>query len=119
MPQDGPDVRELLRTVGEFLHEISDQLPTQERYYALCCTYMLQVVEREIEGWEPVPTTADAAIATLLGEQLDAHEALAALSDAIKRGDFEHRFDELMAVVLAHVEAKVNVSKPSVLTPNN
>jgi hypothetical protein len=110
MQRDQPDVIEILRTVKEFVDEITEQLGGQERYHAMCASYLLAIAEREL----------------ILGPTLDANEHNAAgafpddvaeLSARIRSGEFDSQWDGVFAFVLDHVIHKVRISKPEHLHP--
>jgi hypothetical protein len=110
MQRDQPDVIEILRTVKEFVDEITEQLGGQERYHAMCASYLLAIAEREL----------------ILGPTLDANEHSAAgafpddvaeLSALIRSGELDSQWDDVFALVLDHVIHKVRISKPEHLHP--
>lgn len=115
MAQDNPSVSELIETVHEFIADISEKLDGQDKYFALCSMFLLEIVQRELKDWQPSVTDDDKRLMNLLDEDSSPTEVLAQLSDKIKQGGFDERMDELLAVLLKHVEAKVKVTKPSYL----
>lgn len=110
MQRDQPDVSEILRTVKEFVDDITEQLGGQERYHAMCASYLLAVAGRELA----------------LGPTLDANERSAAgafpdeaaeLSARLRSGELDAQWDAAFALVLDHVIHKVRISKPEHLHP--
>lgn len=110
MNRDQPGIAEILLTVQEFIDEITDQLQGQDRYHALCASYLLAVAQREVA----------------LGPIVDAEEA-AALSDLpddaalfaqrLRSGELDDQWEALAPRVLQHVINKVRISRPDHLDP--
>lgn len=117
MPHDAPDINGLLASVGDFLRDISQRLDGRDRYHALCCIYLLEIVERELNEWHREPTTDDKRINRLAGTAPGGEStvAMSSLCEAIRGGAFDGRLDSLLPDLLAHVEDKVRVSRPDVL----
>ncbi|MGH8595195.1 MAG: DUF6285 domain-containing protein [Gammaproteobacteria bacterium] len=113
--QDQPALRDLLAVVGEFLGNIVDRVPDRDRYHALCCAYLIGVVDRELahDGARDLAHR----IKTFNGGQRALPEAIRALAAEIRSGDCDGRWDETFAIVLEHVIEKVRVSKPEHLDP--
>ena len=117
MPHDSPNVDELVRTAQEFITSITPSLAGEERYQALCATYLLDIVRRELPEWAPIETADDRRLQALLGDQPRPPDQLTtALSAAIRDGVFDQRMDELLGSLIEHVESKVAVTKPSYLS---
>jgi hypothetical protein len=115
MAQDNPSVSELLETVHEFIADVSEKLDGQDKYFALCSMFLLEIVQRELKDWQPSITDDDKRLMSLLDEKSSSTEVIEQLSEKIKQGGFDDRMDELLGVLLKHVEAKVKVTKPSYL----
>mgnify|MGYP001824896217 CR=1 FL=1 len=114
MAQDNPNVIELVQTVREFIEEITAKLDGQDRYHALCAAFLLEIVQRELSSeWQPVETSDDKRLKTLLGDEVSKQEILSSLSQAIREGRFKDRESEMFDTLLQHVEAKIAVIKPS------
>ena len=114
MAHDTPDVPELVRTAHEFITTITQKLDGQDRYYALCVAYLLEIAQRELREWAPLETEDDRRLRALLDDDvLPAERLTAELSVAIRTGKFDNNMDELLNELIAHVESKVAVSKPS------
>lgn len=117
MAHDWPDVAEMLKTVHEFIDDVTPRLQGLDRYHALCAIYLLEIVERELQEWRGQVTPDDERLRALAGvdDAVGPAELTAALGRRIRHGDFDQRMDELLTALTAHVVAKVRVSKPSVL----
>ena len=116
MPQDNPNLIELLETVREFIDEIMPKLDGQDRYHALCSVFLLDIVARELASeWRAVETPDDQRLISLLGEEVSQTEILQRLCEAIRDGRFKERESELFETLLRHVEAKIAITKPSYL----
>lgn len=117
MSQDNPAFAELLRTVREFIDDITPKLEGQDRYHGLCASYLLSITEREGALGEAIDREEAAALAAFNGTRAPLPEAWAALAGDIRRGQCDERWDELMTLVTRHVVNKVRVSKPDHLHP--
>lgn len=117
MAHDWPDVPNLVGTAREFIEGVTGKLDGQDRYYALCASYLLEIVERELADWAPCETADDARLRKLLdgAQNLPRDELAATLSAEIRAGRLDDRGDELLEALLSHVRSKVEVSKPSFL----
>jgi hypothetical protein len=116
MAHDQPDIGELILTVQEFLTDITKNLDGQDRYYALCSSYLLEIVQRELKQWTPQKTDDDKRLQSMLGgDGLPREELTGELSMAIRAGKFDDRMDWLLGQLIEHVTSKVEVTKPSYL----
>lgn len=112
MQRDDPDLGEILRTVREFVAGITDTLAEQERYHAMCASYLLSVGLRELELGPAVDRAERATLAAFYGATGADAAGIAGLSRDIRAGRCDARWDETLALVLAHVVNKVRVSRP-------
>ena len=114
MSQDPPSLDELLVTVREFVDEVAPQLAGRDRYHALCASFLVEVVRRELAAGGD-----DSAERAMLGRYLGPTEAgangLAALAQAIRGGSLDDRFDELLKDLTDHVVRQVRVTRPEML----
>lgn len=117
MSQDAPSIDELLITVREFVDEIAPQLDGRDRYHALCASFVLEIVRREIARGEADETAERAMLARYLDAPASGPAGIAALARAIRAGGLDERFDELLADLTRHVVDKVRVTRPEVLHP--
>ena len=115
MLQDTPDIAELLTTVHEFIDGISDKLDGQDKYFALCSMFLLEIVQRELKDWQPILTDDDERLMSFTTGIDKPNEALAELSKMIRDGKLDHRMDELLPMLIQHVKSKVAVTKPEYL----
>jgi hypothetical protein len=93
-----PAMADLLRTVRDYLGEITGELSGESRYRAQVAAYLLAMCERELA----VPGAADDA---------------AALSAAIRGGAHDDDWDALVARLLDETVTAVAVTKPNHLAP--
>ena len=112
MSQDLPDLPELLRTVREYLDDITDKVPDKDRYHAMCSSYLLAVAERELKVGVDFNRDEERRLADFLGRPVVLPAGYAALGREIRAGSHDADWDTVFALVLAHVINKVNVSKP-------
>lgn len=115
MLQDTPDITELLATVHEFIDGITDKLDGQDKYFALCSMFLLEIVQRELKDWRPELTDDDEQLMTFTTGIDNPNQALANLSKMIRGGELDDRMDELLPMLIQHVKAKVAVTKPEYL----
>ena len=115
MSQDHPSIGELLRTVREFIDDITPKLDGQDRYHALCASYLVAIVERELVDGGGLDRDEAAALQAFNGAQSALPAAYAELASDIRNGQYDQRWDELMALLMQHVVNKVSVSKPDYL----
>ena len=122
MAQDLPDIPELVRTSREFVERITAKLDGEDRYHALCTSYLLDIVQRELTDWAPQITEDDERLRKLLGDETVPLASLTeALSEAIRAGKFDDKMPALLDALISHVESKVSTTKPSYLaeTPSS
>lgn len=112
MSQDLPALPDILRVVREFLEKIKDSVPDQERYYAMCCSYLLAVAEREVINGATLDAEESNALSAFLGMPLNAAEACVELARGLRAGRFDTDWEQVSALVMRHVVDKVKISKP-------
>lgn len=112
MSQDLPDLPEILRVVREFIDKIKDNVPDQERYHAMCCSYLLAVAEREVINGATLDAEESNALSAFLGKPLNAAEACVELAIGLRAGRFDSAWEQASDLVMRHVIDKVIVSKP-------
>jgi hypothetical protein len=117
MSQDNPSIPELLRTVREFIEEVTPKLAGQDRYHALCTSYLVSIVEREVELGEAIDRAELAALRAFTGRSQPLAEGYADLAREIRAGTHDARWDALAMLLFEHVVNKVRVSKPDHLHP--
>jgi len=117
MSQDNPSIPELLRTVREFIEEITPKLEGQDRYHALCTSYLVSIVERELAYGGAIDRDEQAALRGFTGRDEPLAAGYSALAREIRAGTHDARWDALATLLLEHVANKVRVSKPDHLHP--
>jgi len=117
MSQDLPRLPDLLRTVREFVDEITPQLDGRDRYHAMCAAYLLDVVQRELALGPRLDAEEKSMLAHFIGMDTDLEHGYATLARAIRSGSLDERWDQLMTLLLHHVVDKVRVTKPDHLHP--
>lgn len=93
-----PDAPELLRTVAGFLNGLKPRLDEGDRYQAIVCEHILNLVVRELEG-TPLPDVDEAALAA-----------------AIRNGAQDSAWDRTLSDVLARTVARLKVVRPEHLS---
>ncbi|HEX4110363.1 MAG TPA: phosphotransferase [Solirubrobacteraceae bacterium] len=94
-PQDRPDAHELLEAVADYLRQdLLPDVPAEHRFGVRIAANSIAMVAREGAPLAPDRT------------------AQRALADAIRRGEHDHRLDELIAELRAEVRARVDIAHP-------
>jgi len=115
LSQDPPSLDELLVTVREFVDEIAPQLAGRDRYHALCASFLLEVVRREVAHGDAGSSEERAMLGRYLGRNEGGASGLAALAHAIRAGGLDDRYDELLEDLTRHVVGQVRITRPDVL----
>ncbi len=106
-PHDVPTIEQLVEAVREWLErDVMTSTEGRLQFHARVAANMLAMVERELE-LGPAQTAAHRARLATLGVADDAE-----LAARIRAGDFDDRYDEVRAVVLATVRDKLAVANP-------
>lgn len=114
MSQDPPSIDELLVTVREFVDEIAPQLAGRDRYHALCASFLVEIIRRELAAGSD-DGAERAMLGRYLGSPASGSAGLAQLAAAIRGGGLDDRFDALLDDLTAHVVSQVRVTRPEVL----
>ncbi len=93
-PTYRPASPDLLRTVADFLTELGPRLEPADRYTALVCNHILQMLQREMQA-PPLPRLDEAALAA-----------------EIRAGVHDAHWDETLATLLERAAARVVIVKP-------
>ena len=117
MSQDPPSLDELLVTVREFVDEIAPQLAGRDRYHALCASFLLEVVRREVANADAEADEERAMLGRYLEHAEGGTGGIAALAHAIRGGGLDERYDELLDDLTRHVASQVRITRPDVLHP--
>jgi hypothetical protein len=117
MSQDNPPLLEILRTVREFIDDITPRLEGQDRYHGLCASHLLAIAERELDEGPGIDAAEAAALASFGVTDEPLPEAWAALGRGIRAGRHDARWDALLELLLAHTINRVRVTRPDQLHP--
>ena len=117
MFNDPPNASELLLTVREYIEQLLPDLERQDKYHGLCCTYLLDVVMRELEEPPNIGNHSNNALKALFNneDELSETEFMSSLCASIRRGDQDGNLDRLLILLTSHVSEKVRVSNPDYL----
>lgn len=116
MAHDLPNLAELIRTSRDFIERVTPKLEGEDRYHALCSTFLLDIVLRELAEWAPQASDDDERLRALLEDPQRPLDRLTTdLSAAIRSGAYDDRMPELLGALITHVESKVRVTKPAFL----
>ncbi len=120
MAHDWPVLPDLLQTVREFIDELSPRLGKQDRYHALCSIYLLDIAQRELNEWSTTRTEDDDRLAQWVagGDAMAPQDVIKMLCTNIRSGQHDDQLDQLFEAMQAHVSAKVRVSRPDYLHPD-
>jgi len=113
--QDHPAAHELLGELAKWLAtELREKVPREERFGVLVAANVAAIVAREIAPGAPSPEAERERLARLVpGTSLaDAREAQSIVARAIRSGELDDRWDEVVAVVRESVREKLAVAHP-------
>jgi hypothetical protein len=113
--QDPPSLDQLLVTVREFVDEMAPQLAGRDRYHALCASFLLEIVRREVAHGGAEVDEERAMLGRYLASPEGGVQGLAALAKAIRGGGLDERYDELLEDLTRHVVGQVRITRPEVL----
>jgi hypothetical protein len=106
-PHDVPTIEQLVEAVREWLEgDVMTSTEGRLQFHARVAANMLAMVERELE-LGPAQAAAHRARLATLGVADDAE-----LAARIRAGDFDDRYEEVRAIVLATVRDKLAVANP-------
>jgi hypothetical protein len=109
-PHDVPTAAQLVEAVREFLEgDVSPATEGRVRFHARVAANVCAIVEREL-ALGPAQAEASAARLASLGVVDEAGRAA-----AIRRGDLDDRYDEVVAAVRETVRDKLLVANPRYL----
>jgi hypothetical protein len=105
---DPPTAQQLVEAVREFLEtDVMEATEGRTRFHARVAARVLAIVERELAaGDEPQRQHAERLLALGLTSDDD-------LVDAIRNGDLDDRWNEVLAALRATVDDKLAVANPS------
>ena len=113
-PHDVPDAAGLVEAVREFLEkDVMTSTEGRVQFHTRVAVNVLAMVQRELEQGAEQLAAHQAGLAAL------GVEDERALADAIRRGDFDDRLDEVRAFVEATVRSKLEVANPKHLEGPN
>jgi len=117
MFNDPPNASELLLTVREYIEQLLPALERQDKYHGLCCTYLLDVVMRELEELPNIGDDSNNVLKALLNneDELSETEFMSSLCASIRRGEQDGNLDRLLVLLTSLVSKKVRVSNPGYL----
>ena len=122
--QDRPTAQELLRAAQDFCEkDLIPQLSGRVRFHARVLQNVLSILEREWEHEEDAVRAEWERLRALLDENAAVPESLRAtaaqvrewnarLSDAVRSGSFDDRFDEVIEALSATVDEKLRIASP-------
>jgi hypothetical protein len=122
--QDRPTSSELLAAVRDFIEELLPDLEGRRLFHARVAANVLAIVEREMDAEEEMVREEWMRLVALLGVEDRAPDTLAEtktavrelsrqLALAIRGGQMDDRWDELMAAVEMTVADKLRVANPA------
>ena len=112
MAQDRPSADNLIDTVRAFLETLLPDLEGDARFRTRVSIHLLGIVARELRDAPGYDREEAERLGALLGGAGDLAALNERLSAAIRRGDFDARWDEVMDHVRKTVEDKVRIVRP-------
>src|SRR5215467_4423354 len=118
--QDRPTASELLDAVAGFIEQdVAALLDARLRFHARVSVNVLRTLQREL-ALAPSHLARQRELLTgLLGRDADVAELWMDLADAIRRGDFDHRQDELIPVLREITAQKLAIASPGYTTSDH
>lgn len=113
MPQDRPDLEELLETVREFLEERS--LPALDgdlAFQTRVCINMLRIVLRELREGPAMDAAEAARLRDLLGMEGSPEELNRRLAEAVRDGSLDANPEAVKDHLRKSVEDKLRIVNP-------
>jgi hypothetical protein len=121
--QDRPTSVELLAAVREFIQELLPDLEGRRQFHARVAANVVGIVERELEMEEGLVREEWERLVTLLAVAGERPETFAAthravgnmnrqLAAAIRAGELDERWEEVMLAIEATVAGKLRVANP-------
>jgi uncharacterized protein DUF6285 len=112
--QDRPDASELAAAVAQFLIEtVRPAVPRELRFQVLIAANACAILAREAAAGERPADEELARLRTLLATEIDdAPSGRRELAAAIRRGDFDNRWEEAVEALRQSVRAKLDVAHP-------
>lgn len=122
--QDRPTAAELLDAAADFLErEVMPELSGRRQFHVRVTVNVLRIVRRELDGEEDAVRAEWTRLVALLGEAGEHPPTFAALrervramnadlSKAIRAGELDDRFDEVLEALRETVAEKVAIANP-------
>jgi hypothetical protein len=111
MPQDRPDIPNLLNTVCAYLGSLAPHLEPKQRFDALISRHLLDIVVRELRFGDSLAQEDMRERSKLLNSRGVGNED-ADLCTAIRCGDFDQRWEDLIASLGRIVSRKCWIVRP-------
>jgi hypothetical protein len=116
---DLPTTKDLLVAVERFLEEdVVSELAGRRQFLARVAANALRMAAREMETVDARRARTEEGLADLLGEGVgDSADAMAALAEGVRRGDFDvgEARSRLLVFLRSEVRDKLSVSNPRLL----
>lgn len=113
MSQNLPGLPDILREVRAFIDAVTPVVPEQDRYHAMCCSYLLAVAERELTLGAAAEAEMQAARETLSEVSGIPCANETELANCLREGKLDTHWEAALQSVLLQVVAHVKVSKPT------
>ena len=114
MPSNRPTRDELLEAVAEFLEKrVMPKLDKHTVFHARVAVNVLSIVRRELEHGPRLDAEEMARLKDLLGRDGTLEELNGELCDRIRKGDLDHRNQDLMEHLFLTSMGKVSIDQPN------
>ncbi len=112
MNQDQPDIQEILRSVIAYIEDVAQRSGGSERYDALCASYLLGAVARELTlGPEQVRVQTE-KLTALTNTSGSLPELYKVFCRHVRVGGYDETWNEAFEFALQQTIDKVAVSNP-------
>jgi hypothetical protein len=119
MSQYRPTASDLLLAVKRFLDESGTSLSGVQRYHAQVASYATGIVERELRLAPEADRLAQKRISGFLQRELPLPQLESQLAAAIRSGNCDQRWQEVLDLLLALLRDQVAIVKPGHLAPEH
>ncbi|MEQ9448985.1 MAG: DUF6285 domain-containing protein [Rhodospirillaceae bacterium] len=112
MSQYLPDINDLLKTVQQYIKEMSGKLEGGDKYDALVASYLLSICERQLRLGSEFDARQSQDLANFLKSKGDPKDLYQSLCRGIREGKHDENWDELLNLLLAQTANDVAVVRP-------
>jgi hypothetical protein len=114
-----PELPDLLATVRDFIRNLTPRLAKGDVYQAQVASYLLEMALRELDAGAASTAHSAQRMSAALGVQGDAHSLNWKLCGAIRAGEFDQRWDEILQLLLDDYIERAAIVRPDYPAPEH